>query len=179
MKYVLLLLLLTSCGPHLNIESKYQPYVDAFEKRAAMVGVPVKVTDLTILSVPTINRKDVIGNCSVPLYNFRSPTITISQEYWVNMDVYSREQLIFHEMGHCVLGRTHRSELNNHLHLSIMHPFSVPSDVYKANYVQYIHELFIEEDLQSELPLQFERDDFIHTSLVDALFAHYGVSDAN
>lgn len=173
--YCLLLLLLSGCGNNLHIEAKYQPYVTAFEKRSITYGNPVQITNLKICTVPTITPNNVIAQC----FYYITPTIKVSEEFWSQMDVYLREQVLFHEIGHCILHRGHRSDLNNNIPLSIMNPYELSADQYKNNYVQYMHELFFANDLQSELPLKYISEDKNQAVEIEALFAPYEAIDAN
>src|SRR5690606_17670169 len=48
-----------------------------------------------------------------------------------------REQLMFHELGHCILNRSHTNSTN-----SIMYPYHLSANYYINHYVNYIAELF-------------------------------------
>jgi hypothetical protein len=179
MKYFLALILsltLTACGkdhtPQLSIQGQYQPYVDAFQARSKMAGHSIQITDLIIQSVDSIEEKYVVAKC---LGNNGStpPTIVVSQQYWTHLDVFYREELIFHEMGHCVLNRSHRTDVNNNLPLSIMNPYIFAGDGYTTNYSQYMHELFFSNDLASALPLQAHNSDPAYSNLVNSYFTSY------
>jgi hypothetical protein len=179
MKQIILITLAivsTACGGHtpaLNIESKYQPYVNAFESRSLMVGSNVKVTDLTIESVPSISEPYTVAKCLKSKNNSEPPRIIVSQEYWVGFDVQRREETLFHEMGHCVLGREHRPDQNNLMNLSIMNPHGFSGSGYVANYDQYMHELFFQKDLVEKLPLLYFSNDSVYNKKMDDLFALY------
>jgi hypothetical protein len=59
------------------------------------------------------------------------------------MEDADREELIFHEMGHCVLGRAHKSiKTAEGIPASIMHPYRISNSVYKEYRDQYLNELF-------------------------------------
>ena len=152
---------LTACAPSqpapikvVSIESTYQPYVDAFQERAREIGTNVSIANLIIQSVPQLST-NIIAQCEHSTINGvdQPPTISVSQLYWKNFDVTYREQVIFHEMGHCVLNRVHRPELNSGIPISIMNPYSFGGNPYVSNYKQYINELFNQTDLASSLPL--------------------------
>ena len=172
----------TACGGHtpaLKIEDRYSPYVKAFEARAAMVGQNIVVNDLTIQSVPSIDDPSIIAVCAKTPDNSTVPLITVSQEWWPKLDVYSRENVIFHEMGHCVLNRGHRSDGNNGLALSIMNPYIFGGSGYTTNYLHYIHELFAQADSEVGMPLKFYNNSPAYASYVDSLFNPYPTKSAS
>lgn len=155
----------------LSIEYKYVPYVKEFENRAALIGSNVKVKDLRIRSVPSISEQNVVAQCQKN--PGQSPLIIVSQVYWPQFDVKMREELIFHEMGHCVLNRGHRPDENNEMPLSIMNPVIFGGLAYLGNYNHYMHELFFQADLPSELPLVFLNADPTYVASVQTLFLNY------
>lgn len=172
----------TACGghtPELKIENKYSPYVKAFESRAAMAGVNIVVNDLIIKSVASFDDKSTAGVCSKRDDDSSVPLITISQEWWSKLDVYSREEIVFHEMGHCVLNRGHRSDENNRLALSIMNPSIFGGSGYTANYLHYIHELFSQADSSVGLPLKFYNNNSTYADYINSLFSSYFINSAN
>src|SRR5271170_1267705 len=109
------LLVLTGCG-HSTIDPQLQPYVDRF---AQDTGLTI-TTPMTVQfgSVGSTNEE---GQCQAGgLGNF---VITINLTYWVTYDDVGRELLIYHELGHCVLGRVHTSQLDaNGSPVSYMYP---------------------------------------------------------
>lgn len=155
----------------LSIESKYVPYFKAFANRAASVGSNVKVNNLTIRSVSSISDPGVVALCQQE--PGQSPLIIVSQEWWPQFDVTMREDMIFHEMGHCVLNRGHRSDENNKLSLSIMNPYIFGGLAYLGNYDHYMHELFFQTDLPSELPLVFLNADPTYVASIKTLLSNY------
>jgi hypothetical protein len=78
--------------------------------------------------------------------------LVINETKWNNLKTESaKELLIFHELGHGVLGRNHKEfhtstivtdNLNRKIPASIMGRPKVPSYVYEKNRDAYLHELF-------------------------------------
>lgn len=64
-----------------------------------------------------------------------TPSIVVDQVYWDASSAAQREQLMYHELGHCLLGQHHR--LN-----SIMAEGGVDDDLYVSNREYWLHELF-------------------------------------
>jgi hypothetical protein len=58
------------------------------------------------------------------------------------MDSFDKEQLLFHELGHCVLNRKHCDLVVNLDPISLMHPKMLKSEYYKNNRDELIEELF-------------------------------------
>ena len=86
---------------------------------------------------------DKVGQCLT--YNNGSRQINIDKNYWKASDEMEREFLIFHELGHCFLSRTHLDErMINGTCVSIMSSGEGPC---RKNYnsltrAQYLDELF-------------------------------------
>jgi hypothetical protein len=91
----------------------------------------------------------VIGLCQRPIFKsvFR-PILTIDRNFWKTADSGTKEQLVFHELGHCALGRLHNDAVVNFLNIkvgvSIMHSYldAVPTPLYIIEREHYLTELF-------------------------------------
>lgn len=77
------------------------------------------------------------------------PIITIDRKAWARMPKPMKEQLVFHELGHCALRRLHTETKvpiwdGQEIGLSIMHPYldAVPTDFYVMLRESYLEELF-------------------------------------
>jgi hypothetical protein len=145
---------LTTPAPVVSVQPEFQSYVQAFVETAAQEGKPVTITNLIVKMTPTLDNDadaGVVGLCTQGPYT--NPTIQIGQNYWDTVDNDGRQDLVFHELGHCVLNRVHRPDLDNGVQLSIMNPYVMDDPLYSDNLLQYYHELFWEQDLVSALPL--------------------------
>ncbi len=94
-------------GPHysLNVSRRVAPYYARFEAAAVQHGAPAGLTrGIGARFVPKLPGRQV-GVC------VRHPTrgreIKFSAEAWLAADDAEREQVVFHELGHCALGRGH------------------------------------------------------------------------
>jgi len=161
----ILLLLLTAtsmsaCGEedkpaYLDAEVPLDVYVSRFKDDAISIGRDIKYPDLAVKFGKTKDdqNKNRIGYCTHmgPL-----ALIVIDEEFFNNSDDLTREALVYHEMGHCVLGRNHREDCRTTLTNiltgmgyilscpypeSIMYP-SLPAKAYKENREFYVQELF-------------------------------------
>lgn len=124
MKWLLILSLLplTACGePGLNKE--IEEYVHRFE---AACGVE---STATLGFGPMPNRK-WIAFCHQP-----TREVFLDEPFWKWASDLTKEQLIFHELGHCVLDQLeHRGD-------SIMRGMLWRDAVYKARRDEFINEL--------------------------------------
>jgi hypothetical protein len=70
-------------------------------------------------------------------------TITIDPDFWANASSDQREQLVFHELGHCALVLRHNIVVDsNRCLLSIIYPYAFGnSDCYKLNKDYYFSQL--------------------------------------
>lgn len=146
---LLSLSLCMSCAnPHtsntLAVDPAFQPYVLRFEAQSALVGAPVTVNNLIIKFANDVVRPQVAfcasGNDTVP-------EIHVDAAYWNSCNDTMREQLLFHEMGHCVLFLQHTSVIEattngKALPESIMNPYLFNNGVYMVNHAEYIKQLF-------------------------------------
>lgn len=72
----------------------------------------------------------------------RKSYIEIKKGWWERATSHSREALILHELGHCVLHRRHDDRmLADGTPASIMHTFLIEGHVYGGNKKYYLHEL--------------------------------------
>lgn len=127
-----------SDGPY--IQSEFQSYVDTFKSEAALRGVNIDTSNLTV-TFGHLSQSNELGNC-YPEYTF----VEIDSDSWANKGTYEKEQILFHELGHCLLDRlNHRSDtvsyMGRQVSLSIMAPTS--EVLYnKSSRVYYLNELF-------------------------------------
>jgi hypothetical protein len=91
----------------------------------------------------SLNGSNTLGVCRYG-GDMIVPEIRINRQFWKVASMISREQLMFHEMGHCVLGRPHNaSEYLGYYPLSIMNPYFFGDNLYTVNYNSYVNELFL------------------------------------
>lgn len=154
MIYILFLLLFSSCGmaseyvapaaaPLPYIENTFVPYYETFLTQADKHHRVVDVTGLTIRTVPTIPN---LGTIVVRAYCYqKSRRVDVAATYWNTANDTCRQELIYHELGHCVLGRDHN---NNKIYVnnfeipgSYLNPAGLPCD-YVVGAVGWVSEYF-------------------------------------
>lgn len=134
---------LLGCGPqNSRIEQSFQDYVNRF---VSAIGVrpdfPMQFTDSV----------SYVGVCIT--YSTGNREVLIDKTFWDKASDSGREQLIFHELGHCVLGRGHQKttkwnwEFFTNVPISIMYPYVFGGRPYYDRYKdEYIKELPIGSD---------------------------------
>lgn len=125
-------------------------YADRFVEEANKHNVQVDVSNLSIRTrKDKIEGRDICGLAYSNYNNTGNPRIIISRDCWCNygslttQSDYFKEELVFHELGHAILKRSHTSEkLPDGSFKSIMHPQlgHYSRSAYKRDY--YIAELF-------------------------------------
>lgn len=141
---VTIIVTVACAGPSIPriVDPALEPFVGQFE---ALLGHQVHMTvgfgDLTAEDV--VFNEDVVGLCSYQQTAPYSPLITIDKQYFDNTDLGSQIELIFHELGHCELGRVHTSALDaSKQPLSIMYPVNFGGSQFMINEQAYVNELF-------------------------------------
>jgi hypothetical protein len=115
MKLLLTCLLIFGCGqerfdktvsvsshnpraPH--IEKEFEPYVNKFFD---LLGYREDII------VEFTNNDDYAGVCYY--WAVGNNEIKVNRNYWEKINEKQREQLIFHELGHCVLNKDHNNDI--------------------------------------------------------------------
>lgn len=115
-----------------------QPYYQSFLHEANSHHVRMEVSDLYMHFTDGFDGTTTLGRCT----HGDLAIVEISRNAWNRFSDESREQLIFHELGHCLLGRHHTSDIWNNIPKSIMNPIQFSDWVYVPNRVYYLNELF-------------------------------------
>jgi hypothetical protein len=150
--YLLLAISLNACqsdpissdGDSRLVPDDLQPYFSSFEDAAADLGVPIDIAASGITAeIRAINQGNVAGTCSTNGFEIRH--ITIDRSFWTTASPLLREMVVYHELGHCILGRGHtETSFANGLCTSIMR--SGLGDCHDAynfdNRSYYLRELF-------------------------------------
>ncbi len=103
-----------------SVDEKLWVFFEQFEIEGKKRGVDIDIRNLGITGEISEIRDDyVAGTCT---YSHRNPNhITIDLNFWNNSDDFSKEMIIFHELGHCYLYRDHlEGRLSNGACRSIM-----------------------------------------------------------
>ena len=89
-----------------NVDERLWSFFEDFEDLAAQRGLDYDLTRFNLTgTIEDIHEAGVAGTCS---YGFRSPRdIVVDSDFWNNTSFFGREMVVFHELGHCILGRDH------------------------------------------------------------------------
>lgn len=89
-----------------NVDKALWPFFKSFEKEGAKRGLTIDLNSANITaSFKDIEEENVAGTCS---YSHHSPRkITIDIPFWKGSTHLAKEMIVFHELGHCYLGRGH------------------------------------------------------------------------
>ena len=111
-----------NCSPENDneIEAELQIHFNNFIAEASGHGMEISLDNLDIGGyIENIEQQGTLGQCKS--YSNSSKQIVIDQPYWNKADQMEREYVVFHELGHCLLGRDHQdSKDSNGFCLSIM-----------------------------------------------------------
>ena len=110
------ILLLAACDrnddfkPVYDVPADIQPFIDSFIHEASLRGVEITITNL-IVTYDDNPSNAVCGSCnsSASVSDIQKiVTLKSGAPCWIEPP--ELEALVFHELGHCVLGRLHLSD---------------------------------------------------------------------
>jgi len=137
---VLFTLALYSCAPQ-QIDPLLQPYYNDFMARANAANSYIEYSTPSLI-FGQMPEPQWAGYCDL------SSHTAVIDPGWKTMDMYSQQELVFHELGHCVLGRMHvlavlpNTDPNAGNPVSIMYPIMLRPFNYAAMQDYYLQELF-------------------------------------
>lgn len=147
---------------HQSIDAEFTPYIQEFIY-ASMGRVSQEDFKGFTMGFKDYGDSTIIGTCHYSVYE-----VDINQKWWVeNASPLQRYELVFHELGHCILKRGHTEEPEGDSFLawlerlgfkvglfevkdrlydgcpsSIMHPHSINEYCINQHFFYYIEELF-------------------------------------
>ncbi|HUV84453.1 MAG TPA: putative metallopeptidase [Methanosarcinales archaeon] len=157
---ILALLLLIGCGTPIEdlnptkkdkkyevADKELESYINLFEeesksrKAVSIDNLIVEYGNTADVGQGLLNLLDVtIGVC---YSGSDTPRIVIDKSYWADATDTQKEVLMFHELGHCILGRGHDTRLDNgKVPVSVMYP-TIFTFWYTKKRKYYLDELFL------------------------------------
>jgi hypothetical protein len=123
------------------IEDKLNTYVKYFQDVAVLYGVKVNMNNLVVDFVDSYPVKGWVGLCE------RGKGVTkfatFHKEYFYSRSPEAKYALVLHELGHCVLDRSHvEGYLKDNCPKSLMHPSDGLFGCFFKNQDYYLRELF-------------------------------------
>lgn len=126
-------------------DDSFAPIVKKFEAlgQKELNDPQFKVGDIPINFGDT-TQPEFDGVCFV--YADDTKEIIVRKSWWDNAHPIQKEVLVFHELGHCRLGRTHEEDTvetgDQSVKTSVMHPIIPDTATYTEHQDGYIKELF-------------------------------------
>ena len=123
------------------IDSALAPYVGKFVAAGHDRGEFIETKHITVIfgKTGTDESPSTVGTCdNIAGY----PFITIDRAYWSVADDDNKEELVFHELGHCVLNRDHCEVKENGASVSLMEPDMLAPGEYGKHREALVDELF-------------------------------------
>lgn len=121
-----------------------EPYQDRFKTIGDTMGA-IYINDSATFAF-SIFMGFAVGLCN---YSPGHAAVTLSSPTWKNGSDTLREMLVFHELGHCLLGRSHdNARLSSGQPESLMNAVLFDEKTYLANRDQYLKELFTAETIR-------------------------------
>jgi hypothetical protein len=124
-----------------------ESYVAGFLENAADRGFHVERSAVVFRMVPEINSSSIDGNAYSAAACDRSKmphVILVSQSFWGDAfwSEASHRAVIYHELGHCLLGLGHDRSVRGERPVSLMFPEMFGGEVYARNEADYLDRLF-------------------------------------
>lgn len=156
MLLITLLLMINGCGQKekevgqhetIIIASEAQPFYDSFIRRLTESGWKFSITHIEVYITRGFENEDLYGYCFKASSGMKKdiPIVYLNELKWADpaFTVAEREQLVFHELGHCILNLPHDSMIENGRPVSLMNPVHTSvAPFYQTNYSDYITNLF-------------------------------------
>lgn len=149
--FLCLTITLVGCGEnydpdigHVDINKDFQAYVNRFAQVARADNQNVEINNI-VIEYDEKMASNILGIC----YYSRVRRVTINPRFWNSRYTSNagREQLMFHELGHCLMGRGHNdqelvSQDGYRMPASIMNSYFFSPSWYAGNLNYYLGELF-------------------------------------
>lgn len=91
-----------------EMDPEIEVYFVSFEYEANQRGVDINIEDEQLVGYFTEIEEDIVGQCAK--LTDGSKEVRIDLDYWNKSNELEREFLIFHELGHCILNRSHTDD---------------------------------------------------------------------
>jgi len=107
---IILLIISNSCSKNEDsvIEAELKVHFSQFKIEADLREVNVDMHIINISGyVENIRERGVLGQCKS--YSDGSSSVIIDNNFWQNATDSEKEYIVFHELGHCALDRSHNN----------------------------------------------------------------------
>ena len=129
-----------------TVVPELRPLYQSFEQEAALRGITINLTAEAVTgNIVQLGDNSILGLCRSGV-DGEPNRIAIDVDAWTNSSDAFREVIVFHELGHCVLGRQHLDDAENGVCVSLMNSglsgCEIILDDAKVR-AQYLDELFL------------------------------------
>lgn len=129
-KLCVILGLLAGCGNKKEIDEELAPFNTKFERIAKECDIDLKPSSLKF----STSREKLYGWCQ----RFGGEVL-INRRNWHTLSAVQKEQLVFHELGHCRLNQVHNDD-----DLNVMNTAGfIDEETYTEYYNYFIRRLFV------------------------------------
>lgn len=108
-------IMFTACekdDPAVVVDAALQPYFDRFVDEGALRGVTVDFSAIEVEAMLSdIDGNNINGQCISN--SARANTLLVDNAFWNGASDIEKEFVIFHELGHCYLDRSHLDTENS------------------------------------------------------------------
>lgn len=157
-KYLVMLfsLMLLGCGMkdknEFRVDPALMPYYEVFVQSSVIRGNDQSTNDLIMEFGPTEGR--VIAYCQRQVrYNesflqktekIDTPLVVVNPNWWRNSSEASRREVIYHELGHCLMNKEHDTRVSSYVGRpeSLMYPYHIGGSFFASWESNYLDELF-------------------------------------
>ena len=101
--------------PERTIPESVRPHIDRFLWEAEKRGLTLDISELSVefdtdIGISVVNNQQtIVGSCNRSA-NLNLVKIDTLNSLWLLSGQMGQEEIIFHELGHCLLGRQHKDE---------------------------------------------------------------------
>lgn len=145
-KILALVMTLVSCGSNFTLASQDDDLASYVQRFEDVYGIEISdVISITFADLDSANTNHV-GVCTVNDETTKSDYIQIDPNTWATFDDSTKEEVIFHEIGHCILDRNHTTAVRDsvkygRIPASIMFPSILDTNFYQRFHDYYRNEL--------------------------------------
>ena len=126
-----------------HIDEALAPYFERFVEEGNSRGLDIDLADKRIEGyLVNVEEDNVAGQCVYSSDPNAIRTVNIDINYWNNASELEKEFVIFHELGHCYLERSHLDAQSNRSCTSIMHSGTSGC---RFNYNTFTRSTFLDE----------------------------------
>lgn len=141
--FIIAIDILCACAPetlHMyRVPAEVAPLIEQFKAEAAAHGHSLIIENLVVQFSDALPLWEP-GSCTT---SSSTPLINLNRIFWFESSTAAqREEVVYHELGHCVLGRPHLDLYLNGVSVSLMSTELLPESWYTNNRAYYIFELF-------------------------------------